>query len=249
MKMKRIKMNKQALLIVLCFCISNISFSQDLNKVDEVDSVFANYLLVNSVKPKRIIQLRDNGPYNLAYIQKLNDSLRTENIFLVSGNIRYLNEKDLDFDVRNESIEQNFKDGSIISTQNDYSSFYYSGNQEPRKINLGEIEFINYSTPTRSILHSVGVSTMFISAATTLVLAPLLSFSFPKNQETGKLDFSNPSFSSTGYMDIAKLGLIGFSASIPVTLLTKVKRYNITTKSDKAVDFWYLEKVENISNK
>lgn len=247
--MKKINIYKQVLLIVVSFCISNISFSQDLNKVEEVDSVFANYLLVNSAKPKKIIQLRDNGPYNLAYIQKVNDNLRTENIFLVSGNIRYLNEKDLEFDVRNESIEQNFKDGSIISTQNDYSSFYYSGNQEPRKINFGEIQFINYSTPTRSILHSVGVSTMFLSAVTTLVLAPILNISFPKDQITGKHDFANPSFNSTRYIDIAKVGLIGFAASIPVTVLTKVKRYNIADKQKQDADFWYLEKVENISNK
>ena len=247
--MKTIFFNKLVLFVVLCFCISNISFGQELNTVEEVDSVFANYLLVNSVNPKKIIELKDNGPYNLAYVQKLNDSLRAENIFLLSGNIRYLNENDLDFDIRNEAIEQNFKDGSIISTQNDYSSFYYSGNQDPRKINLGDIEFINYSTPTRSVLHSIGVSTMFISAATTLILAPILNISFPKDQESGKLDFGNPNFNSNGYMNVAKVGLIGFATSIPITLLTKTKQYNITTKNKKEVDSWYLEKVENISNK
>jgi hypothetical protein len=247
--MKTIFLNKLVLFVVLCFCTSNISFGQELNTVEEVDSVFANYLLVNSVNQKKIIELKDNGPYNLAYVQKLNDSLRAENIFLLSGNIRYLNENDLDFDIRNEAIEQNFKDGSIISTQNDYSSFYYSGNQDPRKINLGDIEFINYSTPTRSVLHSIGVSTMFISAATTLILAPILNISFPKDQESGKLDFGNPNFNSNGYMNVAKVGLIGFATSIPITLLTKTKQYNITTKNKKEVDSWYLEKVENISNK
>ena len=247
--MKTIFFNKLVLFVVLCFCISNISFGQELNTVEEVDSVFANYLLVNSVNPKKIIELKDNGPYNLAYVQKLNDSLRAENIFLLSGNIRYLNENDLDFDIRNEAIEQNFKNGSIISTQNDYSSFYYSGNQAPRKINLGDIKYVNYSSPTRSVLHSIGVSTMFISAATTLILAPILNISFPKDQESGKLDFGNPNFNSNGYMNVAKVGLIGFATSIPITLLTKTKQYNITTKNKKEVDSWYLEKVENISNK
>jgi len=235
--MKKINIYKQVLLIVVSFCISNISFSQDLNKVEEVDSVFANYLLVNSANPQKIIELKDNGPYNLAYIQKLTDSTRTENIFLLSGNIRYLNDNDLDFDIRNEAIEQNFKDGSIISTQNDYSSFYYSKNQVPRKINLGDIKYVNYSSPTRTLFHSIGISTMFASAATTLVLAPLLNMNF----KTGD-------FNGNGYVSLATVGLAGFAVSVPITLLTKIKRYNIADKQKQDEEFWYFEKIENITN-
>ncbi len=87
---------------------------------------------------------------------------------------------------------------------------------------------------------------MFVSAVTTLVLAPMLNVGFPKNAETGKVDFGNPSFNSTSYLQMVKIGFIGFAASIPMVKLTKVKRYQIGDKNSPNKDSWYFEKVENL---
>jgi len=235
MQLKEYKILSLILLIGLSF---NLNAQEKDNAGQVQDSVFANYLLINSLKPKKKIQLKDSGPYGLAYIEPVKDSLKAENIYLLSGNIRTLDATTLEFDIRNEAIEQNFKDGSIISTQNDYSSFYYSGNQAPRTVNINAIQYIDYSSPTRTVLHSIGLSTMFVGAATTLVLAPILNYNFK---------FKNGNFNGSGYKNIAKAGIIVFAAGIPINLLTKIKRYNIADKQKQDQEFWYLEKIENIT--
>jgi len=232
------------ILFVLLFSLNNIYAQNEETKTIE-DSVYANYLLINTMT-KKIIPIRDVESYNLAYIEKVNDSLKAENIYLVTGNIRTLDSTKMEFDVRNESIEQNFKDGSIIATSNNYSTYYYSKYHLPRQIDLNSIVYLDYSKPGRQIVHSIGIGTMFASAFTALVLAPTLNVGFPKNAETGKIDFANPSFNSKSYLQMVKIGVIGFAASIPIVKLTKIKRYNIGDKNTPNKETWYFEKVENL---
>ena len=233
--MNRYKLKTSLIVSIFTVCAIFSFNAQETIKTDKADSVFADYLLVNSLNHNKIIRLKDSGPYSLAYVEPVKDSFKLENIYLVTGNIRVLNASTLDFDIRNEAIEQNFKDGSIISTQNDYSSYYYSQNQTPRTIKLENIRYVDYASPARNIIHSIGISTMFASAATTLVLAPLFS-----------TNFKNGNFNTNGYKSIAKIGLIGFATGIPIAMLTKIKRYNIADKQKQDKEFWYLERVENL---
>lgn len=220
----------------LSFLLINLIFisinAQEISS-DE-DSTYANYLLINSLT-KKIVPISDSGPYNITYIKEIDDSIKVADVFLLTGNIRTLENNFLEFDIRNESIEQNFKDGSIISTSHNYSSHYYSENHFPRKINLKSIRYMSYSKPARQVVHSIGIGTMFVSAATTLVFAPLFNYNFRTNQ-----------FSSKQYLEVVKYGLMGFSIGVPITYLTRIKKYNLGNKNSQDKDLWYIEKVENL---
>ena len=232
--MSKVKQNKLSLFLSLILISLTIITTNAQESSIQEDSTYANYLLINSLT-KKIITISDAGPYNITYITEINDSLKVADVFLLTGNIRTLENEFLEFDVRNESIEQNFKDGSIISTSHNYSSHYYSENHLPRKVDLKSIQYMNYSKPARQVVHSIGIGTMFVSAATTLVFAPLFNYNFKTHQ-----------FSSKQYLDVVKFGLMGFSIGVPITYLTRVKKYNIGNKDSQNKDVWYFEKVENL---
>lgn len=206
----------------------------------EVDSVFGNFIMVNSADTSRSFKLKDNSSYTLTYVEHPKDGITKEKIYFVNGNIRDLFETTLDFDVINESIEQNFKDSTTINTHVDYSSFYYSTLEKPRSINLKDLQYVNYSSPLRSGIHNAGVGTMIVSAAFAIALAPLLNIKYAKATETTA---AHMTINQTGYFNVAKVGLVGFAVGFPLAYFSRIKRYHVTDnkiKNDK--DFWYLAK-------
>jgi hypothetical protein len=232
------KKNKSISLTLLLSLFSLFAFSQRDKTMNgdpnlEIDSVFGNFMLVNSADSSKSFKLRDNSSYTLTYIEHPNDGVTREKIYFSNGNIRDLFDTKIDFDVINESIEQNFSDSSTINTTIDYSSFYYSTLEKPRSINIKDLQYLNYSSPLRSGIHNAGVGTMIVSAALVIALAPLLNIKFKGDM----------SINQTGYFNMAKVGLIGFAAGFPLSYFTRIKRYQITDnkiKNDK--DFWYLSK-------
>ncbi len=239
LKTKNMKKQLHLLLLLVFANISFTSISQEKDKkskrdpeVMEVDSVFGFFLMVNSEDTTKQFKLRDAGAYTLIYSEKVNDTITQERIVFANGNIRDLYDKTLDFDIRNETIEHNFKDGSYMNIQNDYSSFYYSEHEKPRSIDLKSLHYIDYSSPTRSVVHAVGVSSMIIGGAIALVAAPLLN-----------INFKQGGISSTGYMNTVKVGAIGFAFGFPISYFSRTKRYQLTSnKSLKDEDYWYIDK-------
>ena len=232
------KKNKSICLTILLSLFSLFAISQGDKTMNgdpnlEIDSVFGNFMLVNSADSSRSFKLRDNSSYTLTYIEHPKDGGTREKIYFSNGNIRDLFDTKIDFDVINESIEQNFADSSTINTTIDYSSFYYSTLEKPRSINIKDLQYVNYSSPLRSGIHNAGVGTMIVSAALVIALAPLLNIKFKGDM----------SINQTGYFNMTKVGLIGFAAGFPLSYFTRIKRYQITDnkiKNDK--DFWYLSK-------
>ena len=241
-------MTKLKYIVVIFYTLLFINNS--ISQSSDRDSVLANYLLVNSSKKSKKIQIRDVSTYAITYVEKIYDSISTEKIYYISGNIRQLNENSIDFDIKNESIEHNFKDGSTINSSNDYSSFYYSENQKPRTIELKNILYFDYSSPKRNLIHSIGVSSMIVSASIALVVGPLLAVNYTKKVEgqTKSFNFSqskNFSIKESTYFDCAKFGLIGFTLGYPVARSTRSKRFNITENKNKnEKNYWYFEEQE-----
>ncbi len=210
-------------------------YAQDNSlKEVELDSVYTTFRMINSADTNKTFLLKDNSSYTLTYVEYPKDGVTLEKIYYVNGNINDLYANKLDFDVINESIEHNFIDSSVINTQNDYSSFYYTKAATPRSINLNDLKYVNYSSPFRSAVNLTGKGTIIVSAAMILVVAPLWNMSFKKGT-------MNP----VGYVNTAKIGLVGLAIGIPMSYFTKVKQYAFTDnkiKNDK--DFWYLVKEE-----
>lgn len=234
--------------IYLTLILSLISFSiiaqkneNEMNAENmEIDSVFGNFMLVNTADTTRSFKLKDNSSYTLTYTEHPSDGITLEKIYFVNGNIRDLFDTTLDFDVINESIEQNFMDSTTINMHVDYSSFYYSKMEKPRPINLKDLQYVNYSSPLRSGIHNAGVGTMIVSAAFAIALAPLLNIKHVKATETTA---AHMTINQTGYFNIAKVGLIGFAIGFPISYLSRIKRYHVTDnkiKNDK--DYWYVAK-------
>lgn len=233
------------ILIIFITLISFSSFSQNGNEksnvskngseVQEVDSVYGFFLLVNSGDTSKQIKLKDVGAYTLIYNEPVQDTITYAKIIYANGNIRDLKETSLDFDIRNETIEHSFKDGSVMNTQNDYSSFYYSLHEKPRTINLKNIQYIDYSSPTRSTFHAIGLSAMILSAIT-IVAAPLINLDYNKAENSLGLY-------SQGYISTVKIGLCGIAVGFPISYFTRTKQYQITTnKSQGDSDYWYIDK-------
>ena len=228
-------MNKFIGSIIAFFCWCSL-FSQDVekNNIIEVDSVYTTFRMINSADTNRSFLLKDNSSYTLTYVEFPKDGVTLEKIYYVNGNINDLFAKKLDFDVINESIEHNFIDSSVINTQNDYSSFYYTKASLPRSINLKDLKYVNYSSPVRTGIHLFGKGTMVVSAAMIIVVAPLLNMNF----KTGTL---NP----IGYVNTAKIGLVGFAVGFPISYFSKIKQYAFSdNKIQNDKDFWYLVKEE-----
>lgn len=247
--MKKIKNSVIPIVIAL---ISFTSFGQDEKsikdksdmKVQEMDSVYGFFLLINSGDTSKQIKLKDAGAYTIIYQEPVKDTITFNKIFYANGNIRELYPTSIDFDIRNETIEHNFKDGSVINTQNDYSSFYYSLHEKPRSINLKNIQYIDYSSPKRSIIHSIGLSTMILSAIT-IVAAPLINLDVQKTDTNndGIKDKYVTSIYSNGYISTVKIGFIGLCVGFPISYFSRTKQYQITTnKSQGDNDFWYIGK-------
>ena len=231
-------MKKNISLTLILSFFSLVAFSQreKINNEDEnteIDSVFGNFLLVNSADSSKSFKLRDNSSYTLTYVEHPKDGITRESTYFVNGNIRDLYDTKLDFDVLNESIEQNLYNESTINTTIDYSSYYYSALEQPRSINIKDLQYVNYSSPLRSGIHNVGVGAMIVSSTIVIALAPLLNIKFKGGM----------SINEAGYFNMTKVGLIGFAAGFPIAYFSKIKRYRVTDKkilNDK--DFWYLAK-------
>ncbi len=222
---------------------SFLTFSQENNSTNTIqteDSIYYNFQLVNTAKPSKKIKIKDVGSYTLTYLEKIEDSISLNKVFYCNGNIRELNDNYIDFDIRNETIEENFKDGSVISSSNDYSSFYYSQNEKPRQIDLNKLVAIDYSSPKRSLIHNLGRATMIVSTSIAMIVAPIISTSFSKKTSEHNASFN---INNTAYFNCIKTGIIGFAIGYPLARFTRVKHYNLTNdKSKNDKNYWYIEK-------
>ena len=232
------------LLSFLSFSFHFISQTPTNLQATEEDSVFGYFLLVNSANPSKKIKIKDVGSYIITYNEKVSDTISTEKQYYVSGNIRDLNEKNILFDVKNETIEHNFKDGSTINSSNDFSSFYYSENEVPRAIPLNQILHFDYSSPRRALIHSFGKGAMIVSGALTLAFAPILSIEYSKKDGESSRSLG---FNDKIYFNIAKTGILGYLIGYPISRFSRTKRYTITNdKTIKDSNFWYFEKQTEI---
>ena len=101
------KKNKSIYLTILLSLFSLFAISQGDKTMNgdpnlEIDSVFGNFMLVNSADSSRSFKLRDNSSYTLTHIEHPKDGVTREKIYFSNGNIRDLFDTKIDFDVIND---------------------------------------------------------------------------------------------------------------------------------------------------
>ncbi len=237
-------MNLKNILVLLITSILSFSTISQENLTNNTqipeDSIYYRYLLVNSAKPSKKIKLKEVSSYTITYVEKFTDSSLINKVYFCNGNIRELKEGYIEFDVSNETIEQNFKDGSVINSSNDYSSFYYSENEKPRMIDLSKLVAIDYNSPTRNLIHTIGRGTLIVSASIALIAAPAISIAYNKKTSDHNAYFS---LNNSAYFNATKTGLFGLILGYPLARFTRTKRYYLTNdKSKQDKKSWYLEK-------
>jgi hypothetical protein len=194
--------------------------------------------LVNSCDTTRRIRLRDwqNCEINLGADMRTYESWYDN----LQGSIDSLSNKNLYFTVVAENIEATLKNGYRYKNEFDYMAYYDSTKPKDslmyknmhRAINLDAINYFSYQSKTRETVNLAGGALLYLSAATAILAAPLLS-----------IDYKNGGFNSNRYFTLAGAGLGGICLSIPIMLFGQGKYYYLTTRNNlSAGNLWYLSK-------
>lgn len=204
-----------------------------LNSIDSSKIVTNNidFYLINSMDSTKKVKLVPKIAYELNYKEQITDTLINFKRVTLQGYIVNLNKTTLNFDISNESVYMKLKNGFESQTYNDYSSFNYFGNDNMRKINLKNLNYINYTSPSRDFFRTLGYATTFISVLTTVVVAPLVS-----------INYKNGGFNKNRYYTFAGSGLIGLSVGIHLIVFSKPKTYKLTDKNvNPGKDLWFIQ--------
>jgi hypothetical protein len=216
----------------------NLNIKPDLPKSTEtvlqkVDSTFVvdnntEIFLLNSIDSTKSVKLVPRITYSLNYSEATDDTLILEKTIVLHGFIRKENQSSVIFDMWRENIYLEHENGIESEIHNNYP---YSQDENLRKINIENINYIDYKSPSLDALQTIGSAATFLSIVSTVIVAPLLS-----------INYKNGDFNQDRYYTIAGAGLIGLSVGIPLQLFSNSRSYKITSPgSTKAKDLWYIK--------
>lgn len=209
------------------------STNSTVNTIDSSKIVTNNFdfYLINSIDSTKKVKLVPKIAYELNYKEQITDTLINFKTVTLQGYIVNLNKTALNFDFSNESVYLKLKNGFESRTYNDYSSFSYFNNDNKRNINLKNLNYIDYTSPSRDFFRTFGYTTTFLSALTTVIVAPLVS-----------INYKNGGFNKNRYYTVAGSGLIGLSVGIPLIVFSKPKTYKLTDKNiNLGKNLWYIQ--------
>ena len=190
-----------------------------------------DFYLVNSTDSTKKVKLDPGINYTLNYTEAIMDSLEGQKTILLEGSIVDLNNAAIKYDIITETIYLKLNNGFESETYNDYLSYNYTGNNYLRSISLEKLNYIDYASPSRDILWSIGATTTFFSVLTTAIVAPLAS-----------INYKNGDFNKNRYYTIAGSGVIGLSIGVPLIVFGKPKTYKLTIKNiSQGKDLWYIQ--------
>ncbi|MFN6377787.1 MAG: hypothetical protein ACK4WD_00825 [Flavobacteriales bacterium] len=162
------------------------------------------------------------------YSEATDDTLILEKTIVLHGFIRKENQSSVIFDMWRENIYLEHENGIESEIHNNYP---YSQDENLRKINIENINYIDYTSPSLDVLQTIGSAATFLSIVSTVIVAPLLS-----------INYKNGDFNQDRYYTMAGAGLIGLSVGIPLQLFSNSRSYKITSPgSTKAKDLWYIK--------
>ncbi len=188
-----------------------------------------NFYLANTADSTKRILIKRR--FAIGLILNSNDSDTSEishkDIRLI-GFLDNLTDTSVSFNLRYETIDLELKNGFRSNIYNDYDCVL-----EPmfRELNIRDIIYLEYSSPTRLTIYVVGAIVTGLSAITTLLVAPLVS-----------IDYRNGGFNVDRYSTWAVASLGGLTIGIPLTILTTRKKYQITDNLNTTnKDYWCIK--------
>jgi hypothetical protein len=205
--------------------------------VDTIKTIAYNtdFYLVNSIDTTKKVKLVPKIPYKLTYFEKNTDTLIRQKDITLSGFIVNLTPSIVTYDIHYESVLLSMKNGIETWTENEYGGFDFSSNDNLRNIPLKNLGYIYYRSPSRYFFRNFGIATSFLSAFTSLIVAPLVS-----------INYRNGGFNKDRYFAIAGSGLIGLTVSIPVLIFSKPKYFMMKNQySKQGKDIWYIQSQTN----
>lgn len=129
-----------------------------------------------------------------------------------SGTILNFDAGSITFSIERELVKENYTNG------NKKRSFQYYKEQEIKKIPVESIQSF-YNTPTLNA-YRITAGTTILSAVTTFIIAPIVSYQFKSGQ-----------FNKKTYFSVAGAGLAGMAVSIPVTILLRKNALNFKSST------------------
>lgn len=183
----------------------------------------AEIYLVYSMDSTQKIHLKNGSElyYELDFVDTLIESQST----YLQGTIESISDTAINYKTWSETSNLSYLNGNESEIYNTFES------DNLRTIPINQLEYLQYSSPTRTFFNSLGGAIAGFSSLTTLLVAPLVS-----------INYKNGSFNKKRYFAVAGSGLIGLAVSIPITSLSKPKKYQLIEKSaDPEEDYWYLE--------
>jgi hypothetical protein len=231
---KRIAHFYPNILVDLPMAIVNENKSIDSDTmVDTIKTIAYNtdFYLVNTFDTTKKVKLVPKIPYKLTYFEKNTDTLIFQKDITLSGFVVNLTSSIVTYDIHYESVFLSMKNGIDSWTENEYGGFDFSSNDNLRNIPLKNLGYIYYRSPSRYFFRNFGIATSFLSAFTSLIVAPLVS-----------INYRNGGFNKDRYFAIAGSGLIGLTVSIPVLIFSKPKFYMLKNQySKQRKDIWYIQ--------
>lgn len=190
-----------------------------------------NFYLVNSLDSTKRIKLQGYYTYRLNASMESADSLTSEIHSTFNGKLMSVDTISIRISLSYESISTEYKDGSTMNLQRDYSYLKYNNTENFKKVDLKNIKYISYTSPTRYFFESIGGPTVSISVLTTLFIAPLVS-----------INYKNGDFNKARYYKVAGIGLVGVAVSIPLLAFSNPKDYKLISKNNiPGKTLWYLD--------
>lgn len=197
-------------------------------KKKNVFHIEPTYKLVNSFDSTRKITLSQRNTLNVRYENHYEKD--TTGSTDIEGFLHDIEDSLLIIRAISEKIEFELANKMSVEVNKDY--FKIETDNKLKKINIKDINYIEYISPGKTTVNGLGTTLMSLSAVTMFVVAPLAS-----------INFKNKAINPKKYFNVAGAGLIGFTVSIPIIIYSQGKSFSVTKKGQKKEkEFWYLEK-------
>jgi hypothetical protein len=181
------------------------------------------FCLVRVDKPAKRVRL---SPYrSCELIRSESDSDTIDTLWHTrSGIVHRAGTDGFQFRVRSESLTLDYREKSILTVDREY----FEGQDTVVYLPYGYPAFaIRYQSPARKSFSTIGTTLIVTGALTALIAAPLSA-----------IDYGGGSFRTERYRNVALGGLAAVTVGIPVSILSRPKKYPIYTPEATHCESW-----------
>ena len=147
---------------------------------------------------------------SIGIVNSHTDTLK--NYSLYQGKINLIKEDTIILDLKSINNFSRYASGLYVSNCTIYSSF----DTVKKCIHAPKIDFIKYQNRIDFHIFEISILTFTLSAITTLIIAPIISYSF-----------KDKCMNNNRYRKWAGVGIAGMGISLPIALISKNKKMKV----------------------